>query len=262
VAAEKKSVNSRTPFTLFWLIACGGISPMRGHAVVGRDAYLVFVGDGPGGQADLFGVRADGGPVFQITYSAVPEAAPALSPDGGVVAFLRGSSTADPRPGKIWVLNLLSGAEREVQLPRGAGQPTALGWSKDGRGLYVRADTMVFGLVAPPASGEGQVVAGAERAEADSSFAVLLGQPAFGQVVPCATDLCVQTPNGGAPTPFASNAHDAVRWGTDSVGYVSGPDLIVRPVGPGRPRRVEWSGAPARIRGLTFFSGNSVNSER
>jgi len=235
---------------------------MRGHAVVGRDAYLVFVGDGPGGPADLFGVRADGGPVFQITYSAVPEAAPALSPDGGVVAFLRGSSTADPRPAKIWVLNLLSGAEREDQLPRGAGQPTAVGWSKDGRGLYVRVDTTVFGLVAPPASGEGQVVAGAERAEADSSFAVLLGQPAFGRVVPCATDLCVQTPNGGPPTPFASNAHDAVRWGTDSVGYVSGPDLIVRPVGPGRPRRVEWSGAPARIRGLTFFSGNSVNSER
>lgn len=235
---------------------------MRGHAVVGRDAYLVFVGDGPGGQADLFAVRADGGPVFQITYSAVPEAAPALSPDGGAVAFLRGSTTADTRPAKIWVLNLLSGVERELRLPRGAGQPLALGWSQDGRGLYVRADTMVFRVVAPPASGEGQVITGAERAEADSSFAVLLGQPTFGQVVQCGSDLCVQTVNGGPPTPFASNAHDAVRWGADSVSYLSGSDLIVRPVGPGHPRRVEWTGAPSRVRELTFFSGKSADSEQ
>ena len=247
--------------TLVLFAACGGISPLRGHAVVGRDAYLVFAADGPGGQADLFGVRGDGGPVFQVTYTSVPEDAPALSPDGGAVAFLRGSTTADRRPGKVWVLNLLSGAEREMRLPRNAGQPRGLGWSENGLGLYLRADTTMYYLPAPSASGEARTVSGAERAKADSSLSVLVGRPAFGQVVACAPDLCVRTDSGPLAR-FASNAHDAVRWGPDSVGYLSGPDLIVRPVGPGRPRRVEWSGVPPRVRGLTFFGGKNVNGER
>ena len=154
-----KSVNPQTvrgePAVLLtlWLAGCGGLSPLRGHAVVGRDPYLVFVGDGPGGQSDLFGVRGDGGPVFQITYTSVPEMAPRLSPNGDAVAFLRGS-TADPRlPDRVWVLNLLSGAEREFKLPRDAAPPDGLGWSEDGRWLYVRASGVIYRVAAPPAPG-------------------------------------------------------------------------------------------------------------
>ncbi len=253
------------PFTLFSVLtplllpACGGLSPLRGHAVVGRDAYLLFVGETADGQSDLFGVRADGGPVFQITYTPVVEAAPVLSPDGGTVAFLRAATIGDKKPGRVWVLNLLSGAERELQLRRGAAAPTALGWSEDGSAIYVRADTTVYRFVAPPASGEPRIVTDGERSRAESSLEVLVGQPPFGSVVPCGSDLCVLSEQS-APAPFASNAHDPVRWGPDSVGFVSGPDLIVRPVGPGHQRRLEWSGAPSGVRGLTFFGGESVNT--
>lgn len=239
------------------LAGCGGLSPLRGHAVVGRDPYLVFVGDGPGGQSDLFGVRGDGGPVFQITYTSVPEMAPRLSPNGDAVAFLRGS-TADPRlPDRVWVLNLLSGAEREFKLPRDAAPPDDLGWSEDGRWLYVRASGVIYRVAAPPASGDPRPIVGSDRLEAESSLAVLVGQPPFGRVLGCGHDLCVQT-DSGAPAPFASNAHDAVRWGADSVGFLAGSDLIVRPLGPGHARRVEWSGAPGRPRALTFFPGSSA----
>jgi len=259
----------RSPFTLFkpfsllsvLLPACGGLSPLRGHAVVGRDAYLLFVGETANGQSDLFGVRADGGPVFQITYTPVVEATPVLSPDGGEVAFLRGATIGDKKPGRVWVLNLLSGAERELQLPRGVAAPNALGWSEAGTSIYVRTDSTVYRLVAPPGSAEPRITTDGERARAESSLAVLVGQPPFGSVVPCGSDLCVQSEQS-APEPFASNAHDPIRWGPDSVGFVSGPDLIVRPVGPGHPRRVEWSGAPSGVRGLTFFAGKSVNGER
>jgi hypothetical protein len=248
-------------FTLLLIAACGGISPLRSHAVVGRDAYLLFVGDDPGGQSDLFGVRADGGPVFQITYTPVAESAPALSPDGGAVAFLRSSSSTDRTPANVWVLNLLSGAEREVELPREATGPKAVGWSADGSALYVRTVSAVYRLVAPPNSGAARAVGQDERAQAESSLTVLVGQPAFGRVVACGTDLCVQS-NADQPTPFASNAHDAARWGTDSIAYLSGADLIVRPVGPGHSRRVEWSGAPPRVRDLTFFPGSNLQGER
>jgi len=243
-------------FTL--LSACGGLSPLRGHAVVGRDAYEVFVGDGPGGQPDLFGVRADGGPVFQITYSSVAEAGPVLSPDGGAVAFLRSNARDDRLSGRVWVLNLLSGAERELPLPRDSPRPERLGWSGDGRSLYVRAGPAIYRLNPPPAAPDPGLLAGVDRAVAESSLAVFLGDPPFGRVLACAQSLCSQT-DSGPPAPFASNAHDAVRWGPDSVGFLSGADLIVRPVGPGRARRVEWSDPPAGPRQLSFFPGKSAN---
>jgi hypothetical protein len=245
-------------FTLF-LVACGGISPLRGHAVVGRDAYLVLVGDGPAGQADLFAVRADGGPVFPLTYSSVPERAPALSPNGGTVAFLRGHTPADPHPGAVWVLNLLSGGERELQLPREAPPADQVGWSADGRSLYVRAGRLTYRLAAPPALPTPRPVSGREWFTAESSFAVLLGEPVFARVLPCAGELCVQD-RSGVPAPLAPGARAAVRWGPDSVAYLLGQDLIVRPVGPGHARAVQWSGAPGRARDLTFFPGKDVNT--
>jgi len=244
----------KAAIAVLFLSACAGLSPLRGRAVVGRDAYVIFVGDGPGGQADLFAVTADGGPVFQVTFTSVVEAAPALSPDGGTVAFLRARTTRDSVPAALWVLNLLSGAERELPPPAGVGRPERVGWSADGKLIYVRAGSARYALPAPPAVAPARLLGEGEHAAADSSLAVLLGDPPFGRVVPCDHALCVQG-DSGAPSPFAENAHDAVRWGADSVGFISSGDLVVRPLGPGRVRRVEWSGVPARPREMTVFLG-------
>lgn len=246
----------RAAFALLLLSACSGLSPLRGRAVVGRDAYAIFVADGPEGEPDLFGVRTDGGPVFQITYTNILEAAPALSPDGGSVAFLRGATTRDSLPAAVWVLNLLTGAERELPLPVGAPAPDRVGWSADGKSIYVRAGSARYVAHAPPAAPAAHALTGAARAAADSSLWVLLGDPPFGRAVECGAALCVQA-GTGAPSPFAENAHDAARWGADSVAYLSGGDLVVRPLGPGRERRVEWSGVPARPREMTVFAGTS-----
>lgn len=240
---------------LLLVAGCAGLSPLRGRAVVGRDAYVIFVADGPEGAPDLFGVRTDGGPVFQITYTNVLEAAPALSPDGGAVAFLRGASSGDTVPAAVWVLNLLTGADRELALPAGAPAPERVGWSPDGGSLYVRAGGARYALRAPPAGAAARVLTGAARAAADSSLWVLLGDPPFGRAVQCGSALCVRA-DTGAPTAFAENAHDAVRWGSDSVGYVSGGNLMVRPLGTGRVRRVEWTEVPAKPRDLTVFLGS------
>jgi hypothetical protein len=239
-------------FTLF-TVGCG-ISPLRGHAVVGRDAYLIFVADGAGNRPDLFAVRAEGGPVFQITFTSLAELSPALAPDGGSVAFLRGRTIGDSLPATVWLLNLVNGAERELALPRGSPAPDGVGWSADGRSLYVRAGALIYRLDAPPAPARPRSVTGIERLAAESSLAVLVGEPPFGRVVPCHEGLCAQT-DGGAPAPFASRARDAVRWGDDSVGFLVGSEVVVRPVGPGRSRRLEWSGAPANPRQLTYFPG-------
>jgi hypothetical protein len=239
------------------LAACErGFLPLGGRFEVGRDPMVIFVGgDAPAG-GDLYALQAEGGGAIPITFSVVGEMRPSLSPNGGQVAFLRGGTLADSLPASVWVLNLANGAERQVGLPLEAGRPEQVGWTGDGAGLVVRTAGGIYRAPAPPVGGEARPLAGPERAAAESSLAVLLGDPAFARVVPCEdpADLCV-VGDSGPPAPLAADAGDAARWGDDSVAYLAGGRLVVRPVGPGRARVIDWSGVPARPRQLTVFPG-------
>jgi hypothetical protein len=229
---------------------------MRGELEPGKDAYVVFVGGAARSGGDLYAVAAGGGPALPLTYSAVAELRPALSPDGGAVAFLRAASLRDTLPGTIWVMNLLSGGERQLRLPKGARPPEQVGWMEGGRSLVVRAGEAVYRIAAPPASDRAEPVPPPARARAESALGVPLGEPVFARAVPCPSgeDLCV-VGDTGAPALLARGAHDAARWGPDSVAYVAGGAILVRPLGPGRERRIAVSGAPASPRQITVFPG-------
>lgn len=244
----------RLPLVLFMVACDPTLPPLRGQMEVGRDPYAVFVG-GRGPNSDLYAIRPDGGRPVAITFTNVAELRPALSPDGGLLAFLRGASLSDSTPATVWVMNLLSGSERELVLPKGAGQPLRVGWAPDGAAMIVAATGGLYRLHPPPARAEARVVAASERAGADSSLAVLLGQPVFAQIVPCASpaDLCVTGDSG--PATLARGAHDPVRWGDDSVAFFVGDELEIRPLARGRPRRLVWSNPPEQPRGMTFFAG-------
>lgn len=239
------------------LCACSGtLPPLRGQIEVGRDAYAIFVGGGAPAGGDLYAVRAEGGPVIPVTFSSVGEMRPTLSPDGSMIAFLRGASLRDSAPGSVWVMNLLSGAERELELPRGAGPPGQVGWKGDGRSLVVRAGRGLYEANAPPGGGSLRPIRGGDRAAAESTLAVLLGRPVFARVIPCAErgDLCVAG-DTGAPSLLASGARDAARWGDDSVAFFLGDAVEIRPLGGGRARRLAWDNPPSRPRQLTAFLG-------
>jgi hypothetical protein len=222
---------------------------------IGRDPYAVFVG-GEGPNSDLYAVRPNGGPPVRITFTNVAELAPALSPDGGGLAFLRGTSLTDSTPATVWVMNLLSGGERELVLPKGAGRPVGIGWEPGGKSLIVSASKGLYRFQVPPADPYPRPVPAAERVRAESTLAVLLGDPVFTRVVPCKTrrDLCVVGPSG-RPGLLAQAVSDPVRWGGDSVGFFVGDRLQIRPLGPGRPRILMMSNAPKRPRQMTFFPG-------
>ena len=64
---------------------------------VGRDAYAVFVG-GEDRASDLYALDPSQGAVLPITYTAVAELAPSLSPDGVEVALLRAGTLRDSMP--------------------------------------------------------------------------------------------------------------------------------------------------------------------
>ncbi|MGH7534557.1 MAG: hypothetical protein ACREMG_03125, partial [Gemmatimonadales bacterium] len=66
--------------------------------------------------------------------------------------------------------------------------------------------------------------------------------------------LCVRG-RAGLPALLARHARDPVRWGTDSVAYFVGSALEIRPLGPGRTRRLTWSAAPRNPRQMTMFDG-------
>jgi hypothetical protein len=230
--------------------------PIRGKFDVGRDPMVVFVGgDGPAG-GDLYALSTAGGRPIAITFSTVGEMRPALSPAGGEIAFLRAGSLTDSSPASVWVMNLINGAERQVALPAGAGLPERVGWAGGGGSLVVRAGGRLYRADAPPAEGAARPVPEAERAAAESALAVLLGRPAFGRAVSCANaeDLCV-VGDTGSPALFARGAREPARWGDDSVAYLEGDRLMVRPLAAGRARQVEWSGMPARPRQPSVFAG-------
>ena len=222
---------------------------------IGRDPYAVFVG-GSGPNSDLYAVRPDGGRPVRVTFTNVAELRPTLSPDGGALAFLRGTSLNDSTPATVWVMNLLSGSERERVLPKGAGRPVRVGWEPGGALLVVATENGLYRMRPPPAAADTRLVPADERVRAESSLAVLLGEPVFARVVPCesAGDICLSGDTG--PTPLARGARDPVRWGSDSVAFFVHDELAIRPLGPGRPRRLVWSSPPERPREMTFFPGN------
>lgn len=241
----------------FIVVSCGTLPPLRGKIDVGRESYAVFVG-GSGLTGDLYAVRADGGPAYPLTFTTVSELRPALSPGGTEVAFLRGLSLRDSTPTTVWVMNLLNGAERELRLPKGAAAPERVGWNSAGSSLVVQTATDLYRLDAPPRKANARVVPAEERSAADSSLAVLLGDPVFARVVPCkrAEDLCV-LPRTGRPGILAQAASDPVRWGGDSVAFLTGELLQIRPLAKGRPRLLNWTEVPARPRQPTFFRAST-----
>lgn len=230
------------------------LPPLRGEMEIGKDAYAVFVGPGSGG-SDLYAVRPGGGVTIALTFSPIAESAPALSPDGATLAFLR---SATDSTGTIWLMNLLSGGEREIELPRGANAvPRRLGWGKGGAVLYIDTDRGVWRAAVPP-RGEGATQVGSgELAAADSALRVLVGEPAFAAIEPCDSlprQLCARS--NGRESVVAADAEWSARWGSDSLAFVRAGVIEVRSAGPGRSRRIEFSPARNVTGGITYFPGS------
>ena len=233
---------------------------MRHRIEAGQDPYVVFVADAPDGRGDLWAMHTGGGESVQLTFSLPAEAGPALSPDGDVIAFLRARSATDTVNRRVWLMNLLNGAERELELPEQAGTPAQVAWL--GRTtLAVRTSTGPWLLDAPPATPNPRRASASDVARTDSAFAVLAGDPPFARITTCAggTGLCVTGDSGESA--LAPDGHDPISWGADSVGYLEGTELVVRPVGPGHARRAKL---PARLehpREFTAFLGRRAGQD-
>jgi hypothetical protein len=220
------------------LAGCGGsLPPLRGHIEVGTDPFVILVGGTSQAGGDLYAVPGSGGAAVPVTFTAVGEMRPSLAPNGGAVAFLRG-------------------AEHQIALPRDAPPPSRVGWNEAGTELVIRAGDRLYRSPAPPAEAKVTLVPVPERARSESALSVLLGRPAFARVVRCADpdDLCVEA-DTGTPGLLAHHASAAARYGDDPVLVQIGNNLLVRPLGPGHAREIEWAGIPRAPREPTAFGG-------
>lgn len=248
-----------TAIALLTLVACGGMPPLRHRIGTGQDPYVVFVADAADGRGDLWAVAPGGGRPIQITFTPPAEFGAALSPDGIQIGFIRSRNEADTALRTLSVFNLLNGAERALPLPKEAGYPLALAWAPDGRRIFVRTTGGLWRLDAPPEPPEVTPVPAVARAAAESLFSVLVGDPPFARVVPCdnASDLCVLGDSGLSV--LAPDGREPMLWGTDSVAYLVGDEIVVRALGVGRSRVIRLSGM-RNPRSFSYFPGQPRNS--
>ena len=228
--------------------------PLKNRITPGTDAFVVFVADGQGDASELWAGQASGGAVYQVTYTLSDEDAPALAPSGGMLAYTRAPTRADSAHRHVWVMNLVSGNERELPpLPEGA-TPTRLAFSADGATLYVRTTNGLWSLQAPPSAATPQRLTAADSARADSALTTFIGEPPFAVVGPCVTTagkLCVFPP-GQDEAPLQEGGSDPVHWGADSIGYFVGDRLLVRSGAGGRVREILWARMPRHPRLPTY----------
>ena len=237
---------------LLLLAGCrGSLSPLSNRLKIGEESYIVFAADGEDGKGDLFASPPEGGRAFQITFTRVDERAPALAPDGSMLAFLRSRTAEDASGGSLVLLNLLNGAERRTDAPPGT---VALGWSADGTALLVQTGSGFLRTGVPPQPFFLGPVPASHLPGVDSLFRAILGDPAVGEAGPCSSGrgVCARLTNGDSLT-LSANGSGAVRWGSDSVAYREGGGFVIRPLAGGRTRTVRWTTDVRNPRGLTHF---------
>ena len=237
--------------TLLLLLGGCSVTPLTNKIQVGREPFVLAVGEGPDSLTDLYAAPASGGSFVRLTFTRAEEAAPRLNPSGTSVAFVR-QSEADRWA--LVVLDLLTNKEETATIPQGAGRPQAVGWTRDG-GLGGEAERVVvkaYGYLSSPAPPR-KLWLTAVRLDsvgwADSVTSQLLGEPPAARIGLCSprlSEYCVYSATGEM-TRLEPEIRDPIRWGTDSMAYLTPTGLEVRPLTGGRTRRPSWSSAPFEI---------------
>lgn len=227
---------------------------LKNRITPGIDNFLVFAADGQAGAGELWAGQAGGGAVFQLTYTLSDEDLPSLSPDGGVLAFVRSPTMKDSAQRQVWFMNLVTGDEREVDPLPGGAVPLRLAFSNDGTLLFVGTTKGLYRLNAPPSAPAPQRLSASDSLHADSALTVFLGEPPFAPIAPCvkAVGSICAFPPGAAEAPLQEGGVEPVHWGADSIAYRVGDRLIVRSGAGGPPREVMWRQLPPHPRHFTF----------
>jgi len=240
------------------LAAACAVTPLTNKVRIGEEPFVIAVGEAPDSMTDLFAAPAGGGAFARLTFNRAEEHAPSLAPGGTSVAYFRRSEPASDRWSLI-VLDLLTNREESTPVPEGAGKPLAVGWTRDGSRLLVRSYGHMVSA-APPGALWLQTVSLDSIAWADSVTTHYLGEPPAARIGVCPhTGYCIFAVNGEV-TELERGISGPIRWGPDSLAYVTPTGFEIRPLSGGRARRPIWTGTPAGARAFTYNGGSGVRS--
>lgn len=236
---------------LLGLAACS-LSPLQNRIKPGEEPFVVVAGTGADENVDLFATLPGGGDVHRLTFTSMAESSPRLTRRGDVLAFLRHGTGSGREQGELVVMNLLNGAERHLDVADSVGTLRSIAWSDDERMLYLETESGRWVVDAPPVAPNARRIPGDLEAAADSALALWLGTPRFARIEACEVGtLCITGPNG-EPRALSTDGRFPTRWGGDSVAWLEGDLILIRPLGPGPIRRLELD--PERVRDLTGLS--------
>jgi Tol biopolymer transport system component len=132
----QKSISFGLVVVMFALVAGQGSAGSGGARTQASEA-IVFELEG-----DLYAVAVDGSRTVQLTKTRVPEFEPAVSPDGGSIAYTRGplrgedhglgSGFVNTAGGQLWAVALDGKHRRVTKGPRDSDPA----WSPDGDTIY------------------------------------------------------------------------------------------------------------------------------
>ncbi len=239
--------------------ACA-VTPLTNKIGVGEEPFVIVVGEAPDGNTDLFAGPGGGGGFFRFTYNRPVEDLPRIAPNGKAVAFIRRQAKDDLASTELVVFDLTTAGEESIALPAEARLVERLGWSRDGTRLFVKAGR-AYATPAPPGRLGLVPVPAESTAVADTLTREALGEPAFALIEQCATgEICVKA--GAEVTPLGKDVTDAIRWGPDSLAYISNGHLEVRPLRGGHQRTPAWIDSPRNLRRPTYYPGSAGHSAR
>jgi Tol biopolymer transport system component len=104
------------------------VAPKQAPPVPGT---VVFVSNRDESHGEIYSMRDDGTHVTRLTFNAVTDAAPLLSPDGTKIAFRR-----ELNPANVFVMNV------DGSSPVGLAPGTRAEWSPDGSKLALVSDSL------------------------------------------------------------------------------------------------------------------------
>lgn len=192
----------------------------RGRSVV----YQSVCGEPP---ANLFSLTGSGG-VERLTATRAQQTAPALSPDGGMIAYVQAPATGlscQGCPTALWVMDADGSHTRRLTAPEQQVWDAAPSWSPDGaRIVFSRSTQASFGelYVIPAAGGKARDlhIAGADPAWGPHAIAYLGGEEIGGPHI----SLWTVAPDGAGRRKLATGYLGSPAWSrTGRLAYLVQP---------------------------------------
>jgi Tol biopolymer transport system component len=204
------------------LLAAAGADG-RPNASPGRDGLIAFVSERSiETKSEIYAIGVDGGGRVNLTRDKRPDSEPTPSPDGTMIAFVRGEGLSE-----LYVMAANGSGQRHL------GRGSRPGWSPDSRRIAYTGDRQIR-VANADGSGETVVASGAQF-PSPPAWSPDGSRIAFTRLRELNHELVVVRADGGGEVVVASRAVNATlpfAWTNDGMELIYAVDDSLRAIRP------------------------------